>query len=136
MSYRAIATLLSLTLASIASTIPTLYLVGDSTMADLNRDDIQGYVVPMRPCVDPKPLPQMGKVHFTLFGFEHREQGYLWAECKEFHTRGTLERGTGSPQGRRLCNNRIWFVQPVVQVSGTPDGTLQGTMRQGLLRTV
>jgi hypothetical protein len=45
MSYRALATFLSL--SSIAFAIPTLYLVGDSTMADLRRNDTQGYVVPI-----------------------------------------------------------------------------------------
>jgi len=49
MFYRAPATLL--TLASFAFAIPTLYLVGDSTMADQGPSDIQGYVVPMWHCV-------------------------------------------------------------------------------------
>jgi rhamnogalacturonan acetylesterase len=55
MSYRVLTTLLSL--ASIAFAIPTLYLVGDSTMANLHRDDLQGYVVAMPPCVNHKPFP-------------------------------------------------------------------------------
>ena len=50
MLYYILTTLLSL--ASIASAIPTLYLVGDGTMADYSDEDrVKGYVAPLRPCV-------------------------------------------------------------------------------------
>jgi len=55
MFYRALVTLL--TLASFAFAIPTLYLVGDSTMADRRRTDVQGYVVPMCHCGNHKSFP-------------------------------------------------------------------------------
>ena len=48
MLYHILTTLLSL--ASIASAIPTLYLVGCATMADWSDKNVtHGYVVPMRP---------------------------------------------------------------------------------------
>ena len=50
MFHLAMATLFSL--ASVAFAIPTLYLVGDSTMAKLGKNHIEGYVIPMRPCVN------------------------------------------------------------------------------------
>ena len=47
MFHLAMATLLLL--ASVVSAIPTLYLVGDSTMAKLADNRTQGYVIPMCP---------------------------------------------------------------------------------------
>ena len=55
MFYHTLTTLLSLaSIVSAASETPTLYLVGDGTMANLgdNLNPILGYVAPIRPCVN------------------------------------------------------------------------------------
>lgn len=135
MFYRAIATLLSL--ASIASAIPTLYLAGDSTMAHLKGDIKQGYVVPMRPRVDPKPLLRWGEfISHYLSGLNIVNKAIAGRSARSFTREGRwreiqdlLKAGDYVIIEFGLCNRLCRFAERFMVY-------FQGTMREGLLRTV